>query len=433
MTILLLLVVGLGAAASPSDRWTTYRGGPLQSGVSSTALPGKLELLWKHEMGEAVGAGVAIANGTVFVGAENGRLRALALATGAQLWEYKIDDAFSGPISVIQGRVYAGDDLGTLHVLDEKSGARLWTLETGGAIHSSVQPVPAVSGENNARVLVGSDDGLLYCVDSVSGGIVWRYAAQDRVYGTPAIVDGAALFSGCDGYLHAVRLADGAYVARAHIGSPSASSAAVLGRRVFMGTHGSRVHALDLPEKVDFERLIAGAAAPTSQPASAPASAPSAGKTSQPSAATTSQPSAGAAISGASATPPEVDAPGVIRAAWIFEPTERAQPFMSSPAVANGVVVIGGRDRRVWALDAKTGAPRWSFATRKQVEAPAVIAGERVFVGGEDGVFYELRMSDGKMVWEFETGEPITAGPAVADGRIVVGNNAGSVFCFGGK
>ncbi len=41
----------------------------------------------------------------------------------------------------------------------------------------------------------------------------------------------------------------------------------------------------------------------------------------------------------------------------------------SSPAVANGVVYIGGDDNNVYALNASTGAVLWTFAAGNQVDS----------------------------------------------------------------
>jgi outer membrane protein assembly factor BamB len=69
---------------------------------------------------------------------------------------------------------------------------------------------------------------------------------------------------------------------------------------------------------------------------------------------------------------------------WRFEP-ERPFPFYSSPAVSGDLVVVGCRDRAVYALDAKTGKQRWRTPTRGKVDSSPVIAGSHVYVGSSDG------------------------------------------------
>jgi outer membrane protein assembly factor BamB len=61
----------------------------------------------------------------------------------------------------------------------------------------------------------------------------------------------------------------------------------------------------------------------------------------------------------------------------------------SSPAVANGVVYVGSGlngNGNVFALNARTGAKLWSYATDAVQSSPAVANGV-VYVGSDGGVY----------------------------------------------
>jgi eukaryotic-like serine/threonine-protein kinase len=116
---------------------------------------------------------------------------------------------------------------------------------------------------------------------------------------------------------------------------------------------------------------------------------------------------------------------------WRYTHPQRQFPFYSSAAVGDGKVVLGGRDKMVHALDAKTGKAVWTFTTRARVDSSPAIAGGRVFVGSNDGRLYGLDLATGQKVFEYEAGSPVTASPAVARGRIVVATADGVVICFG--
>ena len=116
---------------------------------------------------------------------------------------------------------------------------------------------------------------------------------------------------------------------------------------------------------------------------------------------------------------------------WRFEDPDRQFPFYSSAALAQGLVVIGGRDKTVRALDMTTGKPRWSFATRARVDSSPAIAGDRVVVGSGDGKVYVLALATGAKIWEFESGASFTASAAIAGGRIVIGDTDGKIYGFG--
>jgi parallel beta-helix repeat protein len=61
---------------------------------------------------------------------------------------------------------------------------------------------------------------------------------------------------------------------------------------------------------------------------------------------------------------------------------------VSSPAVVGGLVYVGSYDKKVYCLDAATGALVWSYTTGGRVESsPAVVNGV-VYVGSDDGRIY---------------------------------------------
>jgi outer membrane protein assembly factor BamB len=58
---------------------------------------------------------------------------------------------------------------------------------------------------------------------------------------------------------------------------------------------------------------------------------------------------------------------------------------LSSPAVANGTVYIGATDGNVYAINADTGALRWTYATAWNIESSPAVAGGVDFIGSYDG------------------------------------------------
>jgi outer membrane protein assembly factor BamB len=119
------------------------------------------------------------------------------------------------------------------------------------------------------------------------------------------------------------------------------------------------------------------------------------------------------------------------RVSWRYKDPQRQFPYYSSAAVADGRVVLGGRDKRVHALEARSGKPLWTFATQARVESSPAVVGGRVFIGSSDGRLYALDLARGTAVWEFNAGGALSASPAVAAGRLVIGSQDGRVYCFG--
>ncbi len=100
--------------------------------------------------------------------------------------------------------------------------------------------------------------------------------------------------------------------------------------------------------------------------------------------------------------------------------------LLSSPAVVNGVVYVGGdQDDNVYALDANTGATLWSYPTGGWVRSSPAVANGVVYVGTYNAFgnsyLYALNASTGAKLWSFTTGY-VDSSPAVANGVVYVGS-----------
>jgi outer membrane protein assembly factor BamB len=105
----------------------------------------------------------------------------------------------------------------------------------------------------------------------------------------------------------------------------------------------------------------------------------------------------------------------------------------SSPLYANGTVYFGDTSGRVHAVDAVTGAERWTYETGAPVKASPTLAGGRLFVGNYAGDFYALDAASGKAVWRDRGYGNIYSSAAVADGRVYVGSTDGHVYAFAAR
>lgn len=107
--------------------------------------------------------------------------------------------------------------------------------------------------------------------------------------------------------------------------------------------------------------------------------------------------------------------------------------FLSSPTMVSGLVYIGSGDQQVYALDAATGALRWSFATGDVVHASPTVADGVVYIGSWDRNLYALDATTGRERWRYTTGNDtliynqigIASSAAVADGMVFVGGRDG--------
>jgi polyvinyl alcohol dehydrogenase (cytochrome) len=124
------------------------------------------------------------------------------------------------------------------------------------------------------------------------------------------------------------------------------------------------------------------------------------------------------------------DTVGWLKLKWAFAYDRPGFAIKSQPAVVDGSIYFGGPDGRFYALDARTGATRWTFALTQAVviDAPTVVGG-RVYFGDSRGNVYALSARTGSVLWVRNT-EPHPAGihtssPLYHRGRIYIGASSG--------
>jgi outer membrane protein assembly factor BamB len=323
-------------------------------------------------------------------------------ATPKLVWSYEAGDVIDSSAAIAGNTVYIGAGDGHLVALDFASGKLRWKYATGTLLGESS---PAVSGTavyigdmdgvvhavktaDGARVwtfkttgeikaspivvrdmvLIGSYDTHLYALDARTGALRWKLETKGPVHATLALLGDLVFVAGCDSIFRAIRVTSGTQAYEIDAGAYVGASPVVDGDRAYFGTYENEVLALDLRAR---------------------------------------------------------------RVLWRYSDPTRQFPFVSSAALSQGRIVLGGRDKHVHSIDIATGKAAWTFATRARVESSPVIAGGRVYVGSFDGRLYVLDERTGQKTWEFDAGDAIGASPAIAAGRLVVGARNGIVYCLG--
>src|SRR5579871_2054352 len=247
------------------------------------------------------------------------------------LWTYEAGDSIESSAAIAGGAVYVGSQTGDLVAVDLATGKLRWKYraskegiaESSPAVHDGVVYVGDSAGLLHAvrtsdgkalwtfkteseiksspvvagdRVLIGSYDGNLYCISTRDGKLIWKYTTTNFVHATPAIDAGIIYLGGCDEVFHGVRLSDGQEVLKFPAGGYTGASPVVMAKRAWYGTFSNEVVAADLATR---------------------------------------------------------------RILWHYQNPARSFPFYSSAAVSGDRVVLGGRDKLVYCLNAKTGKPFW--------------------------------------------------------------------------
>jgi outer membrane protein assembly factor BamB len=132
-------------------------------------------------------------------------------------------------------------------------------------------------------------------------------------------------------------------------------------------------------------------------------------------------------------------APGVLGA----HPSSELMPdpwdfYLSSPTVAAGLVYFGSGDGNIYAVDASTGALRWSFKTGDVVHSSPTISGGVLYAGSWDTNFYALNAATGELKWKLKTGDDpkihlmtgIPGSAAVANGTVYFGCRDANLYAL---
>ena len=268
---------------------------------------------------------------------------------------------------------------------------RTYSIVLAGAALASLI-APAAPRAQTAMFRGGPDHTGVYASTPPSlQTLVWKFETGGRVISSPLVVGDAVYVGSADGSLYAVDRATGAQRWKFETQGPVNSSPAYHDGLVYAGSLDGNFYAVD---------------------------------------------AATGTVRWTFATKGErrFTAPGIHGA---IPRTERMPDpfdvFLSSPAVAGNTVYFGSGDQHVYALDAATGALRWSFATGDVVHAsPAVVDGV-VYIGSWDRNVYALDASTGRERWRYTTGNDtviynqigIASSAAVAGDVILVGGRDG--------
>src|SRR5262249_27916259 len=87
------------------------------------------------------------------------------------------------------------------------------------------------------------------------------------------------------------------------------------------------------------------------------------------------------------------------------------------PAVADGMVCVGGNDGAPYAFGAASGGHRWLAGARGS-EAGVAVADGAVYTAGPDGGVSALDAATGHPRWQFRPGNGLFSAPVVVDGVV---------------
>ncbi len=344
--------------------FTLRRGDPIEPPAVAQIEAPVAEPVWTQEIGSPVWAGISTGRGLVYVGADDGRLRALDPGTGAVRWQLEAGGALRARPTVSDDALFVHSDDGFLYAVEPRSGKLEWRARVAAEAIERI-PLSAQGARYNHyassalrlgdTVYVGGFDGRLYALDAASGTERWQFPAGDTIAGTPAGAGDRVVFGSFDGHVYALDATSGEELWRHDTGAPVVSAPLTHGGRVIIGSRSYDLLALD-----------AGTG--------------------------------------------EVDWKYYYWFSWVE----------SSAAERDGIAYVGSSDGQlVVALDAATGEEQWRFDSGGSPWSQPTVTESTVFIGtvgvadymvAHEAGFFALDRKTGEPRWHYPLARPGTAG-----------------------
>jgi outer membrane protein assembly factor BamB len=293
------------------------------------------------------------------------------------VWARALNGYVEYPPVYCDGLLYVNTFRGRTYAVNAATGKTVWQHD-GGHKPSS----PAIAGR---RLLVSANDGSLTAYDRFTGRRLWRIHTGARVESSPAVEDGTAYVGNANGRVFAVDVARGRIRWAFDTGAIINSSPTLAGGRVCVTNYAGAVFCLRARDghklwstylkrdPLRFESFYASASTDGRRLY------------------TIARSGRVVALSMATGT---VDWSKHIDA-WGY----------STPALARGLVLVGGFDGALHAYRASSGADVWSSHVGGRILGAPVVIGKLVFFATLEKRAYAARLRDGKVVWRFNAGK----------------------------
>lgn len=198
--------------------------------------------IWTRSFDESMSRGPALAGGTLYVGSDDGALRALDATTRETRWVVPLSGVLGTPVATAD-QVFLGqglEDTGDVHdlvAIDVRTSEIAWTF----ASPSGKQVL--MGGLASDTVFAVSEDGSISALDAAIGAVRWTYATDGPIGTLVGIVGDTIYVSSSDRIVRSLAAQTGVERWRIAVtGTPT--TPAVIDGRVIVGTSLGKVVAI---------------------------------------------------------------------------------------------------------------------------------------------------------------------------------------------
>jgi outer membrane protein assembly factor BamB len=347
-----------------------YRGGAARTGTMPG--PGPIDaprLLWRHQTAGFRFNAPVVDGEVVYLASTDNSVVALSVWTGEVLWRVESDNDLATP-AVADGLVFVGGY--DLAALDAATGQERWSFATPGGVWGSPAVVDGVVyAVSNGSIEESPVTGHVFAIEAVDGDLIWEAVVPGDLNASPAVAGGMVYVHSGVG-LYALDAATGQERWQAAVGyywRYGGSPVVVDGTVYHFGREGAAGG-----DDGETKPMLRAFDATTGQERWSVGFGESFGILNGP-----------------------------------------------SPAVAGGVVYVGGREF-LYALDAATGRELWRANAGHETNDPVVV-GNVVYVTAQIyeevyGAVLAFDAATGRELWRFGTPDVLPTNPVVVDGVV---------------
>ena len=102
----------------------------------------------------------------------------------------------------------------------------------------------------------------------------------------------------------------------------------------------------------------------------------------------------------------------------------------ASPMVHEGKVFVGSQQGWMYGLDAQRGTSLWRVPTEGIVFGSVALDGSSLVYGTDEGILYNVSPDTGRVTWRAKVDGAIFASPVIADGLVYIPTQAGNTAAF---
>ncbi len=254
------------------------------------------ELKWKYQASGEIKSSPTVFSNVVYFGDGMGVFHAVDAETGESRWTFETEAEIISSANVAQNRLLFGSYDQFLYCLSAEDGALVWKFETEGYVHGTpaiVNNAVVISGCDSYLRLINIADGVeqqkialgdyvaaspailnnrayagtfgnqVLCAGLEGSEILWRYEHPERhfpFYASAAVTPDIVVIGGRDKMVHALKSETGELLWTYPAKSRVDSSPVIVGERVFFGTVGGELVALNLNSGEKVWEFVVGAA-----------------------------------------------------------------------------------------------------------------------------------------------------------------------------